>query len=96
MKLCYLSGPITGTNDYEQRFDKAAKEVVAMGFTPVNPVTLLHEHDKTWEAYMKESIKAMMDCEVVYFMEGAMDSQGAFIEFQLAQRLGFQKIFELN
>ena len=36
----YLSGPITGTDDYTERFQKAEKELTRSGFSVVNPASV--------------------------------------------------------
>ena len=90
MKKCYIAGKVTGTTDYEERFSAAAKEVIELGMLPVNPVTLLHSHDKRWSSYMRESLTAMLECDCIYLLEGYHLSEGALIEFHLANKLGFE------
>ena len=33
----YISGPITGTSDYMERFEKAEKELIENGYSVINP-----------------------------------------------------------
>lgn len=94
MKKCYIAGPISGTEDYEKRFRKAEQEVRALGMHPVNPVTLPHLHDKSWAAYMKEAMREMLNCEAIYMLKGWMDSEGARLEFNLAQELEFDRYYQ--
>lgn len=100
MKKCYISGKITGTTDYEERFAAAAKEVIQLGMIPVNPVTLLHNHDKSWCSYMRESLSAQLQCEAIYFLKDFNQSGGAEIERYLALKLKFdvyyQQYFKLH
>jgi hypothetical protein len=90
----YLSGKITGLTEpeYTALFDKAADEVRALGFTPVNPVTLPHQHSKTWSAYMRESLIEMLKCEAIYMMSGWQDSRGSVIENNICRLLDFEII----
>ena len=37
-KTIYISGKITGTEDYEERFRKAEMELMSRGFNVLNPV----------------------------------------------------------
>ena len=60
MKKVYISGKITGIeNEAPELFAKAEKELQSKGFETVNPLTLNHQHDKSWHSYMKEDIKAL-------------------------------------
>ena len=53
----YISGKISGIeNEAPELFTKAEKELQAKGFETVNPMTLNHEHDKSWHSYMKEDV----------------------------------------
>lgn len=94
MKKCYLSGPITGTTDYHDRFISAFQNVFEMGMVPINPVTLKHDHDKKYESYLKESLKAMLDCQCIYLMTGYEKSKGATIERFIAQRLNYEIFYQ--
>jgi hypothetical protein len=87
MKKCYISGAITDSKGYKEKFAKAEKEVKAMGMIPVNPVVLPHKHDMSWQSYMKEAIKAMLECDCVYMLRDCIQSKGAMIEFDLAKHL---------
>lgn len=52
----YISGKISGIeNEAPELFAKAEKELQAMGFETVNPMTLNHQHDKSWHSYMREN-----------------------------------------
>lgn len=50
----YISGAISGVKDYEKKFSKAEKDLKAKGYETINPCTLPHDHDKSYESYMKE------------------------------------------
>lgn len=89
-KKIYISGQITGL-DYKvakELFSKAEYELKSMGFIPVNPMTIKHDHDETWLSYMKQDIKALMDCDGIYLLSNWMFSKGATIERDLAYKLG--------
>ena len=90
----YIAGPITGTSDYVERFAQAANFLTEQGYNPANPVTLPHNHDKTWEAYMKEAISYMMSCEAVYMLKGWEGSKGSVVEHKLASRLSYKIIYQ--
>jgi hypothetical protein len=65
-----------------------------MGYEPVNPMKLNHQHDASWEAYMKEDIKALCDCEIVYLLRNYADSRGALLELAIANELKMQIIYQ--
>jgi len=90
----YISGSITKDGNYYYKFEKAEKVLRLKGFEVVNPTKLPHNHNKEWEAYMVESLKAMLDCDSIYMIKGWTESKGALIEFQLATSLGFNIHFE--
>ena len=85
----YLSGKISGEiAEAEKRFEKVEKSLMAQGYEVVNPMKLPHNHDKSWESYMKECIKALMDCTHIYLIqENISTSNGAKIEIDLALQL---------
>jgi hypothetical protein len=88
----YLSGKITGTDLAETRakFAKAKAELMNAGFEVVNPMALPHDHDKSWNSYMRECIKALMDCDALYLIEGVPNSKGLQLELHIAFRLGIR------
>lgn len=88
MKI-YISGPITGIeNGNKEAFDFAETALRARGHETVNPHSLPHDHDKSWEAYMREDLRAMMDCDAVFALAGWSRSRGATVEVELAEVLG--------
>ena len=91
MKI-YISGRITGMPIEEAQQSFAAMEAILIkaGATVVNPVTLTHDHDKTWISYMRECIIALMACEAVVMLDTWSLSKGACVEFNLAFDLGMK------
>ena len=68
----YISGPITGTSDYMERFEKAEKELIENGYSVINPakVNAMLPEDATWEEYIKVSLTLLSICTGVYMMPG--------------------------
>ena len=92
MKI-YLSGKISGIEDSAfELFEEAEKDILIDGHEVVNPIKLPHKHDKTWEAYMKECVKALMDCDAVYALSNWKESKGARMEVKLAKKLNIRVI----
>jgi hypothetical protein len=92
----YISGKISQLTESEAQllFENAEKVCTEMGYEPVNPMKLNHDHDKSWEMYMREDIRQMMDCEAIYMLSNWSFSKGAKIEYDLACNLGFKVIHE--
>lgn len=91
----YLSGKITGLPEAQARaqFRKAQLKILQIGFEVVNPLTLDHSINDTWESYMRTDISAMMQCDAIYMLPGWEQSRGAKLEYNLAKELNFHFIF---
>ena len=87
MKI-YISGKITGTTDYKERFQEADDELKSEypDAEIVNPVKLC-EHlteGTSWEHYMVKDLKELKACTHIYFLKGWEKSRGARVEFCVA------------
>lgn len=78
MKL-YISGKITGDENYQEKFADAEKRLVDAGYEVVNPAKLCAA-DTKWYPAMRICVKAMMDCQGIAYLDDWMESQGATIE----------------
>ena len=84
----YISGRITGHESKAQKqFAAAERKLKEIGYVPVNPFNLDHNHDKSWESYMKVCIKALMECDAILLLTDWHKSRGACIEYELANEL---------
>lgn len=90
MKKCYIAGKIGNLPEaeYKLNFENAKREVLEMGFHPVSPVDLPHDHDKTYESYMCEDIVALCGCHAVYVLRNWRHSPGAQEEVRIATFVG--------
>jgi hypothetical protein len=82
----YIAGKVTGEDKFETivKFQKAADQIKAMGFHPVNPLEVVGTWDITWKDAMKTAIKSMLDCDAVFLLPCSSHSKGARIELSLA------------
>jgi len=90
MKKIYISGKITGIEETAPQLFKDAEDFLkAKGSEVVNPMTINHDHDKSWLNYMKTDIVALMECDSIFMLENWEESKGACIEHSLAIKLGY-------
>jgi hypothetical protein len=92
----YIAGAITD-NDLQERketFMRWQNYFEDKGYEVVNPMELPHNHNKTWESYMKECIIALVDCTTIYLMNGWELSEGAKLEYYIACKLQLKVIIE--
>lgn len=94
--LIYLSGMITGLpyNEVIENFNRAEVKLLLKGYEVVNPIRNGLPEGTKWSTHMKADIKMMMDCHAIYLLDNWMDSKGAKIEKELAERLGYKIIYQ--
>lgn len=93
----YLSGAISGVPGHEEVFQRAedlvnsVSDLLAVNAAKVSPhPRFLHPYGK----YMRAAVKAMMDCDAIYMLEGWEQSQGARVEHTLAALCGMPILYE--
>lgn len=97
MKLkCYIAGKIADLpeSEYKANFEQGKKEVLAMGFEPISPVDLPHNHGRKWTDYMREDLGELIKCHSLYALRNWRFSTGAKIEIELALNLGINIIHQ--
>ena len=97
MNNIYISGRITGTTDYMERFSKAEKDLRNRGYIVFNPAKVNAQLPYTamsHDDYMKVSFLLLNMCEAIFMMSSWKFSKGAKMEFWRAYQLGMEIIFE--
>lgn len=91
MAKVYLSGPITGTDDYMERFAKAEQELTEQGYVVVNPAKVNAQLPVStmWEEYMLMSMTMLDMCDTIYMLGGWQNSRGAKLELSYATSRNF-------
>lgn len=86
----YLSGKITGDENYRLKFENAEKFLKRKGYRKIlNPVR--GEKDgKEWSYYMKRDIKKLLKCDGIMLLEDFQKSKGAKLEKIIAENLGYK------
>ena len=79
----FISGAVTGTTDYYQRFLDAEMKLKEKGFIVFNPIRVHQEmpDDCTYQEYMNISIELLKMCDAVFMMKDYERSNGAKAEF---------------
>ena len=95
-KKCYIAGKIGDLPEeiYKANFERAKEQVIALGYEPISPVELEHAHDKSWNSYMKEDLRHMLNCHAVFAQRNWRLSPGATIEINLALAVGIDIIHQ--
>lgn len=96
MKKCYIAGKIGDLPEaeYKANFEEGKKEVKELGYAPISPVDLPHNHGRTWSEYMREDLSEMLKCDFVYALRNWTQSPGAKIEVELAHSIGIVIIYQ--
>jgi hypothetical protein len=96
MKKCCIAGKIGDLPEevYKANFEQAKEEVAALGYEPISPVDLPHEHNRTWSDYMREDLIEMLKCDYVYALRNWRQSPGATIEINTALSVGLHIIHQ--
>ena len=91
-KKIYIAGPVTGVEGYEGTFAKAADDLRAKGYEPVNPVAPGLVEGWTYRDYINRGFQMLMECDGMLLLPGYMDSKGAALELHYALAVGMEII----
>lgn len=90
--VVYISGTITGTEDYWERFCKAEDEILERGFydedvITINPSKILSGLPKgtSHEVYMSVALKLLNLADIMVLLDGWEESEGCKQELKFAQ-----------
>ena len=87
----YLSGPITGTNDYMEKFAQAEAALTAAGYAVINPARIcqpLMDAAFTWQEYLDLDLYLLSRCTKICMLPGWEKSRGARMELAYAAEHG--------
>ena len=95
MKI-YISGAVTGTTDYLERFARAEEQLKAQGFEVINPakINALLPRSTSYGQYMDMSRLMHGFCDCVFMLNGWEHSRGAKQEFAWSVMDGKKIYFE--
>lgn len=97
MKI-YISGAITGTDDFMERFSVAQKKLERDGHDVVNPALVNSNLPKstTYSEYMDMSICMLKMCDAIYLLDGWKSSRGANLEIIFAMLNNKKILYEVK
>lgn len=97
-KKIYIAGKVTGEDkiDCIIKFGNMATVLEGLGFEPVNPLEVVGDWKVTWREAMNRCIKALVDCDGIYFLEDHRSSPGATIEKRLSYDLEIKPFFDID
>ena len=95
-KKVYISGPITGTDDYMERFARKEAELTEEGCIVINPakVNRMLPDETGYGEYMMMCLEMMRMCDSVCMMDGWERSNGARFEHMFAKITGKDIVYE--
>lgn len=94
IKTIYISGPITGVDEYWKPFEEVDDILTAAGYTVLTPSRLPSGMSNA--QYMRIDL-ATIDCaDAVFFLPKFFESQGARLEWDYCQYIGKPCIYGLD
>lgn len=95
-KRVYISGPMSGISEMNYpAFHAAEAKLMEMGYDVENPANNPDPEPKTWEGFMRLSVRQVCECDCVVCLPGWEDSRGANVEVALAKTLSMG-VYELD
>ena len=86
----FISGGITGVENYRGKFLKREKQLKQLGHRVCNPVTVGERlkatlgREPTYDEYLAEDLKCLEKCDAINHLDGWESSNGAKIEHEYA------------
>lgn len=103
-KLIYISGKITGDDNYRTKFATAEQRLIRDGYNVLNPVEVGDKLDRvhqalgvaapTWGDYMRKCLLEIINVKAVYMLRDWQESRGARLEHYIASELGINIVYE--
>lgn len=85
----YISGPITGEENFIETFDRAAELWRGRGHQVINPAHMSRViSDASWEDFMELDLDLLARCDAIYMLRGWKKSRGALKEYGYAMGAG--------
>lgn len=93
MSKIYISGKITGDDNFKQKFEKASSLLTGWEKHEIlNPCELPVQEN--WAEYMIMDIKELFKCSHIFMLQDWKESKGARIEHAIALETGLTIIYQ--
>ena len=93
--LIYISGKITGNENYKNDFLRAECWLKLNDYTPINPAKLDEALPKlTYQQLMAIDYKLIELCDAIFMLDGWQKSKGACAELSYAKSLGKKVLYQ--
>lgn len=94
-KIVYLSGRITGNENYKQDFASAERFLTQMGYIVLNPAEILKDlGELTYEQCMQICYRLVDIADIIFMVSGWQKSKGANAELSYAKSLGKKVMYQ--
>lgn len=93
MKVYYLSGSITNTDNYKMLFRNAETRLMSPDRIIINPAML--PFGLKYHQYLDINLAMVRACDVIFMLDGWRGSQGANVEHDYAKAIGKQIEYEV-
>lgn len=91
----YISGPISGTKNYHERFRSAAQRLKRLGIDYVNPAEIQKAMpEASHDEYLRVCLRLLTACQALVLLPGAEDSAGSRKEWREAKALGMPIFYD--
>lgn len=90
VRKIYISGPVTGTDDYLERFCNAETDLRKRGYVPLNPARVMAQlpEETEYQEYLDVSLSLLSLCDEIYLLSGWENSNGSSLELAYAKAFG--------
>ena len=92
----FISGVITGTDDYMERFAAAEEALTAKGYSVLNPAKVIAQvpFELSWNTCMSITCLLLSKCDAIYMLKDWEESKGARSEHFHAKTCRLEIMYE--